>query len=121
MYFLEDDLNKLISLYAPVLAEMIDLDSRYAKLFNDFMAATNLSPIDLENIGDNFASKIVNEIIIKNAPGYNEDLMKEKLEEHFKNKGINKITIAKGDDTSSRKYMKEVEHQLGIAFIFLPG
>ena len=120
MYFLEDDLNKLISLYAPVLAEMIDLDSRYTKLFNDFMAATNLPPIDLENIGDNFASKIVNEIIIKNTPGYSEDSMKEKLEEYFKNKGINKVTITKGDDTSSRRYMKEVEHQLGIAFIFLP-
>jgi ABC-type antimicrobial peptide transport system permease subunit len=120
VYFLESDLNAFIKEYAPKLAALIEFDTNLETVFNNFIAATNLSPIDLNNIDDNFASKIVNELIIKNAPGFSEDVMKEKVDEYFKAKGIEPINVMKGEDTASRKYMKSVNRQLGISFIFLP-
>ena len=120
VYFLENDLNAFIKEYAPKLAALIEFDTNLETVFNNYIAATNLSPIDLNNIDDNFASKIVNELIIKNAPGFSEDVMKEKVDEYFKAKGIEPINVMKGEDTASRKYMKSVNRQLGISFIFLP-
>lgn len=120
IYFLESDLNDFIKEFAPKIAYLMDLDSSLATVINSLINSTNLSMIDLNNIDDNFASKIVNEIIIKNAPGYSEDLMREKINDYFKNKGITPLEVIKGDDTASRRYMKSVDRQLGISFIFLP-
>lgn len=120
IYFLENDLNLFIKEYAPKLAALMSLDSSLEAKIHSLIDSTNLSPIDLNNIDDNFASKIVNEIIIKNAPGYSEEEMKEKLNNYFENKGIQPINIIKGDDTASRSYMRSVNRQLGISFIFLP-
>ena len=120
IYFLESDLNAFINEYAPILATLIDLNSSYKEIFNDLVASTNLSPIDLRHLDNNFASTIVNEIIIKNAPGYSEELMEERINDYFKNKGIVPNNIIKGEDTASRVYMRSVDRQLGISFIFLP-
>ena len=120
IYFLESDLNAFIKEYAPIVAAYMDLNPEFKTLFNNLIASTNLAPIDLENIDDNFASKIVNEIIIKNAPGYSEDVMKDKIDEYFNNKGIEPLSMIKGKDTAPRRYMESVDHQLGISFIYLP-
>ena len=120
IYFLESDLNAFIKEYAPIVAAFMELDSSLKEQFDELIASTNLSPIDLKNIDDNFASKIANEIIIKNAPGYSEDVMKERLDVFFKNKGIAPLNIIKGEDTASRRYMRSVDRQLGIPFMFLP-
>lgn len=120
IYFLESDLNAFIKSYAPKLAVMIAMDSSFKAIYDSLMASTNLSPINLLNIGDDFASRITNEIIVKNLPGYSEETMEERINEYFKGKGIEPKSVIKGDDTSSRRYMKSVDRQLGVAFIFLP-
>lgn len=120
IYFLESDLNKFLNEYAPILAALIDMDSSLKTIFDNFINSTNLSPIDLNNLDESYASKITNEIIIKNAPGYSEDVIKEKINDYFESKGIEPISIVKGDDTPSRRYMQSVDRQLGISFIFLP-
>ena len=120
VYFLESDLSAFIKEYAPKIATLMLFDINLRTVFQNMMSSTNLAPINLNNIGDDFASSIVNEILIKNAPGYSEDYMKEKLDEYFENKGVEPISILKGDDTPSRKYMNSVDHQLGVSFIFLP-
>lgn len=120
VYFLESDLNAFIKEYAPKIATLMLFDINLRNVFQTLTSFTNLAPIDINNIGDDFASNFVNEILIKNASGYSEDYMKEKLDEYFENKGIEPISILKGDDTPSRKYMNSVDHQLGVSFIFLP-
>lgn len=120
IYFLESDLNAVFKVYASILKTSIELNPSLETSFNNLIASTNLSPIDLDNFDDHFASKIVNEIIIKNAHGYSEDLMKSKIDEYFQNKGIEPLNIIKGNETASRRYMESVNRQLGIPFIFLP-
>lgn len=120
IYFLEDDLNKLIEEYAPILKSLMSIDNKLAKNYENIINSTNLSPIDLNNIPDNYASTITNEIIIKNLPGYTEDDVLNKVKQYLDDKGIEPKSIIKGDDTPSRRYMKSVNRQLGVAFIFLP-
>ncbi len=120
IYLLESDLNAIFKEYAPKLSALININPSLKESFDNLIASTNLSPIDLDNFDDNFASKIVNELIIKNAPGYSEDVIKERIDEYFKDKGIEPLNIIKGEDTAPRKYMTSVNRQLGVPFIFLP-
>ena len=88
IYFLENDLNKLIKEYAPILKSLMSIDNKLAKNYENIINSTNLSPIDLNNIPDNYASTITNEIIIKNLPGYTEDDVLNKVKQYLDDKGI---------------------------------
>ena len=120
LYFLEDDLNKVIKTYAPLLSLWINSSPEAKEKYQALIDSTNLNPVDLNHIGDHFASTITNDIIIKNAPGYSEEDVLNRVNGYLSERGIKPNFILKGDDTAPRQYMKSVNKQLGVAFIFLP-
>lgn len=113
IYFLESDLNRIIEEFAPFLDGLPDLQTRVQEF-------TNLDSFDPTSLGDHYASTVTNEIIIKNKPGFSENDVTSRVNQYFDDHNIKPLFVLKGDDTPSRQYMKSVNNQLGVAFIFLP-
>ena len=113
LYFLEDDLNAICKNYASLISFLPEVKAKV-------LEATNLDAFDASTLSSDFASEVVNEIIIKNKEGYGEEDVLSKVSQYLKEKGIAPLFALKGEDTPSRKYMQSVNKQLGVAFVFLP-
>ncbi len=113
IYFLEADLNRIIKDYAFLIAALPSITTRVAEY-------TNLDSFDYLSLINDYASSVTNEIIIKNKPGFSEDEVLDKVNQYLEERGIKALYSMKGEDTAPRRYMRSVNDQLGVAFLFLP-
>ena len=101
LYFRESDLNQIMKGLALVVA-------LYPEIKKSLLEFTNLDTFSVANLTKDYASKIVNEIIIKNKPGYSEDEILDKVNEYLDEHGIKPNFAIKGDDWHPRKYMRSM-------------
>ena len=123
IYISETELDKVLHDLAEAIDYKLNNDPEYQEYYNNIKEITGLDIPDLtdkEFIGENFASRFANQILVKAKDGYSEADVVKNVNDYLRNKEIQVKQSSEAHQLFYILYLENCIRQLRIASIFLP-
>ena len=102
------------------IEEKIAENPEYEAIYEELMKTLGPSLPDIRTIGNDFVAKMANQILLKAAPGVEEQALIDSVSLALKNQSITVTGSKLGSETPAVVYMNRCTAQLQVAAVFLP-
>lgn len=120
IYISEPHMNQALDDLANRVKDRVENDPEYADLYHEIIEVLGINVPDVIHIPLDFAFSFGNQLLVKNAPGYDDNFVMNKIKANLADRGVEVKTATLGVNLPYRIYMNNALRQLRVAAIFLP-